>query len=265
MKYQMVVSDVDGTLFESGNKIDADIVRLVDQYHSLGGIFTLATGRMKRAVEPFIKDLSIRCPLILYNGAQVIDPVTNETLVSYQLSHELAYTALKLLKQFPLDTIMHVNQEPYVQSYSPAILEHMEKDGIECKRHDDLIQLLKDPPTKLLVIGDPIQLASFADELKKMVNDDFALVYSDTHYLEILPYHASKGNALVKLAQLKGIPISAVIAVGDERNDMTMIQAAGLGVAVANANSDVKQIADRITIGSFQHGLAEILREAINS
>jgi Cof subfamily protein (haloacid dehalogenase superfamily) len=265
MNYRMIVSDVDGTLFESGNKIDSDIVRLVDQYQGMGGIFTLATGRMKRAVDPFIKELHITCPLILYNGAQVVDPVTNDILVSHHLKNDLAYAALKLLSQFTLDTIMHVNQEPYVQSYSPAILAHMEKDGIECKQQDDLFRLLKDPPTKLLVIGDPVQLALFADELKRRVNDDFQPVYSARHYLEILPPNASKGKALLKLAQLKGIPISSVIAVGDERNDMTMIQAAGLGVAVANANRDVKQIADRITAGFYHHGLAEILREAINS
>ncbi|SMP41850.1 Cof-type HAD-IIB family hydrolase [Anoxynatronum buryatiense] len=262
---KLIVSDVDGTLFESGNQVSAATVKMVHDYQKAGGVFTLATGRLKKAIEPFIQQLHIHFPVIVYNGAQIVDSVTNEVLAAHTLDRELALKALDLLTHFPLDTIMHVNQVPYVRSHTPAVLEHMEKDGIACHCQEDLTPLADQDPTKMLIIGDPSELKQFANELIVSAGYDFGPVYSDWNYLEILPAGASKGAALEQLVKLKGFDMEEVVAVGDERNDLSMIRAAGTGVAVANANEELKAAADRITQGPWNLGLEEMLEEAIQS
>ncbi|MEN1761941.1 Cof-type HAD-IIB family hydrolase [Anoxynatronum sibiricum] len=262
---KLIVSDVDGTLFESGNQVNSTTVKMVHDYQRSGGIFTLATGRLKKAIEPFIQQLHIRFPVIVYNGAQIVDSVTGEVLAAHTLDRELALKALDLLAHFPLDTIMHVNQVPYVRSHTPAVLEHMEKDGIACRCQENLTPLADKDPTKMLIIGDPFELKQFASELIVSAGYDFGPVYSDWNYLEILPAGASKGAALEQLVKLKGFAMEEVVAVGDERNDLSMIRAAGTGVAVANANEELKAAANRITQGPWNLGLEEILEEAIQS
>lgn len=262
MKTRLIVSDVDGTLFESGNQVSPATIQRVRDFQRAGGVFTLATGRMKKAIEPFIQQLDIQFPVIVYNGAQIVDTVTDEVLAAHTLDRELALKALDLLNYFTLDTIMHVNQVPYVKSHTPAVLEHMEKDGIACHPQQDLIPLADQAPTKMLIIGEPAKLKAFANELIAAAGYDFGPVYSDWNYLEILPEGASKGKALEKLLEIKGFSPEEVVAVGDERNDLSMIRAAGTGVAVANANEELKAAADRITQGPWNVGLEEILAEA---
>ena len=265
IKYTMIVSDVDGTLFQKDNKLDPVTVELVRKFHNSGGIFTLATGRMKKSIEPFIQTLQIGFPVIVYNGAQIIDPVTNQVLTAHTLDRELAREALRLLKRFPLDLIMHVNQQPYVRGYSEAVVDHMKKDGIHCHVTKEFDELIEAPPTKMLIIGNPNLLQQFADQLIANVGYDFHPVYSSWNYLEILPADATKGNALKTLSTIRGIPLERIVAIGDERNDVSMLKAAGLGVAVANANEEVIHQADRVTTGSWNKGLEEVIREIILS
>jgi hydroxymethylpyrimidine pyrophosphatase-like HAD family hydrolase len=95
------------------------------------------------------------------------------------------------------------------------------------------------------------------------VESGYQLVYSDWNYLEILPWGASKGNALETLARIKGISIQNIIAVGDERNDISMLRAAGMGVAVANADEAVRCQANRVTMGSWNQGLEEVIEAVL--
>jgi Cof subfamily protein (haloacid dehalogenase superfamily) len=254
---------VDGTLFKSGNKVQPRTAELVHQFQEQGGIFTLATGRMKKAIEPFIDELAIRFPVIVYNGAQIVDPVTNHLLASRELTPSLAESALTLLEQYPLSPIMHVNQQPYVRKQTQDVLEHMKKDNIECLVHENLHDLTIHSPTKILVIGEPERLQEFEAAFQQTVESGFQLVYSDWNYLEILPWGASKGNALETLARMKGISMKHIIAVGDERNDISMLRAAGLGVAVANADEVVQCQANRVTTGSWNEGLEEVIEAVL--
>jgi len=263
MKYKLIVSDVDGTLFQSGNRVMPRTVELVHQFQQKGGIFTLATGRMKKAIEPFIQELQIRFPVIVYNGTQIVDTRTNRVLTASYLEENLASTALELLEEYSLDPIIHVNQQPYVANHSKSILEHMEKDGIHCMIHDDLRQLITEKVTKMLIIGDPANLRQYAEELIRTASNGFQPVYSDWNYLEILPNGVSKGKALESLAKMERISMEEIVAVGDERNDISMLEAAGLGVAVANANEEVRRHADRVTSGSWNEGLDELIQWVI--
>ncbi len=261
MKYKMIVSDVDGTLFESGNQLNDSTLRWVDAFHQAGGIFTLATGRMKKAVDPFIEQLSIKVPVIVYNGAQLVDPIDNQIIKAYNVEKELAHQVMKTVKDFKLDPIVHVHQQPYVLGISEAIEAHTLKDGITCQVTDDAETLLMEAPTKFLIIGEPEEIQRFLEVLKQQYSKPFHHVFSDWNYLEILPMGASKGKALEHLSSYLEISLEEIAVVGDERNDLSMLEKAGFGAAVANANDDLKKQADYVSVGSFHRGLEEVIKK----
>ncbi len=265
MKYKLIVSDVDGTLFKSGNQVQQRTVQLIHQYQQEGGIFTLATGRMKKAIEPFIQKLKIQVPVIVYNGAQVVDPLNDRLILSHELSPLFAEKALKIMDAFSVSPIVHIQQQPYVKEYNDDILAHTKKDGIDCVVTDNLSNLVLTSPTKILVIGEPLELAAFEKVLKQKTLIGYQTVYSDRNYLELLPEEASKGNALDVLAKTLGVLTQDILAVGDERNDISMLVNAGMGVAVANAAEEVKQRADMVTKGSWNNGLEEVLEAALKN
>ena len=99
--------------------------------------------------------------------------------------------------------------------------------------------------------------------LQEMVGDKLTLLYSNPYYMEIFPSEAGKGSAVTRLAGILGIPVENTYAAGDEQNDISMIQAAGCGIAMANATDAVKAIADVVTIYDNDHdGLAEFIELA---
>lgn len=265
MKYKVIVSDVDGTLFRSGNQVQQQTVGMIQEYQQAGGVFTLATGRMKKAIEPFIQKLKIKVPVIVYNGAQVVDPLYDRIILSHHLSSSFAVKALELMDKFSVSPIVHVQQQPYVKEHNDDVLAHMAKDGIECVITNNLSKLVLKSPTKILIIGEPPELAAYEKALNQENLRGYQAVYSDRNYLELLPEFASKGNALQVLAKSLGVSSKDIMAVGDERNDISMLVKAGMGVAVANAAEEVKKQADLVTKGSWNEGLEEVIEAVLKN
>ena len=100
----------------------------------------------------------------------------------------------------------------------------------------------------------------YRHEMERLFGDRLQLMYSNDYYLELIPKESGKGSALIRLSEILGIPAENTIAAGDADNDISMIEAAGIGVAMLNAADTVKQVADVITkTDNDNDGLAEIL------
>jgi Cof subfamily protein (haloacid dehalogenase superfamily) len=159
---------------------------------------------------------------------------------------------------------LYLDKKIYVNKITDVIEEYMLKDGVYCEAAGRLDEFLKCEPTKILIIGNPNYFAPYIEQLQKQINTSLNYVFSEHNYLEILPEAASKGNALKKFAESVSIPIEQTIAIGDNLNDLSMIKAAGLGVAVENAQDEVKKCADYITKGNDDEGVAEVIYKVIN-
>lgn len=264
MKYKLIVSDLDGTLLDSRRNISDRTKELIHKYISVGGIFTFATGRMENSARHYIDYLNIEAPAIIYNGAKVSD-IKKET-VSYEaaLEYNTTITTLRLLKEYDLDVLLYINKKVYVNSITEGIKEHMIKDGVVCVPVGDLCEFLKSQSTKILIIGDPNKFDEYILRLNGLLGTPVNYVHSEWNYLEILPEGTSKGEALKKLAEELRIPMEETIAIGDELNDLSMVKAAGLGVAVANGNPELIKIADYVTKSHDEDGVAEVIDKVLN-
>nr|WP_150960499.1 HAD family hydrolase [Aneurinibacillus sp. XH2] len=263
MKPLLIVTDMDGTLLDGNQQISSENERAIRSFIQSGGLFTLATGRMEAAVIPFIRQLDITTPVILYNGARIYCPVTKEIVYEKLLTvtASLWQTILEALtNEFGL--LVYAENDVYSPVPNHIVREHEHKEGVRCKPWNET--LITNPITKILVIAEvPEQLHSF----EKIVMDSglsCETVYSEHNYFEILPEGASKGTALQVLTEMLQIKELHTIAVGDNLNDISMIQAADTGIAVANAHPELKAQADQVTVHHEQHAIAQIITELMS-
>jgi Cof subfamily protein (haloacid dehalogenase superfamily) len=264
MKYKLIVSDLDGTLLDSRRKISQRTKDLIKEFIGKGGIFTFATGRMEASVGKYLDYLDISDPVIIYNGAKVVDIKKGVVLFEELLDYDLAKIALKIAAEYEWDVLLYLDKKIYVNKITDVIEEYMLKDGVYCEVAGRLDEFLKCEPTKILIIGNPDCFVPYIEKLQKQINTSLNYVFSEHNYLEVLPEDASKGSALEKFAKSINIPIEQTIAIGDNLNDLSMIKAAGLGVAVENAHEEVKRCSNYITKSNDNEGVAEVVYKVIN-
>ena len=264
MKYKLIVSDLDGTLLDSSRKVSQRTKDLIKEFTEKGGIFTFATGRMEASVKKYLDYLDISNPVIIYNGAKVVDIKKDIVLFEELLDYDLSKTALKIAAEYEWDVLLYLDKKIFVNKITDVIEEYMLKDGVYCEAVGRLDEFLRCEPTKILIIGNPNYFMPYLEELKHQIDVALNYVVSEYNYLEILPEQSSKGNALRKLAENLSIPLEQAIAIGDNLNDISMIQTAGLGVAVENAHEELKKYANYITAINENDGVAEVIFRAIN-
>lgn len=264
MKYQMIVSDVDGTLVDDKKRISPRTVELIKRYQQMGGFFTLATGRTEISVRPYLDKLGIRGPVILYNGSRIVNVYDNTMVYDSSLDYDFAKLTLEVLKDFNYRVVLLINNTNYVSEMTPEIEEYASNNRIRCEIVPDLAAFLPGRPTKFLLIGDKAMTPAFIRCLSEVSGKTVNYVQSEPTYLEILPDGASKGEALKKLASVRNIPLERVAAVGDQLNDISMAKAAGLGVAMRNSNPDMLRQADYVTLSNEKEGVADLIDKIIS-
>ena len=272
MQYKIIASDLDKTLLNKDQKVSAENWRAIEKMHEMGIHFVPASGR---AFEEMPTEL-LESPLIRYfitsDGTTVHD---KETGITHELPlpTELARQVLDKIYAYPICLMLHADTKSYVEEAT-----HNPRDYARFHMNDYWIDfsLEKEAPVR--------DLKSFAYKLPAIqsivpfflnIEDKQAckayfeqdprllLAQTDPYNLEIFSADAGKGNALMLLADILGIDPKATIAVGDSTNDRTMVQAAGLGLAVDNAVPELKAVADEVICDHTEHCAKYILEHYI--
>lgn len=259
LRYRLLVADIDGTLVTSSRQITPRVQDAVRAAQRKGVRVCLATGRIWPSAEPYFRQLGADPPAILYNGGLVYDFRTDTVLRRVPLGYDQARAVLELLREFPtVQPHLYVGDRVYTARQSPDAERYRRKDGLKVEEVGDLVAFLPPEPMKILIIGSRPDLLQVRDRIAQLPVSINA-VFSEDTFLEILPQGNSKGAALESVAQHLGIPLSDIIAVGDNLNDLEMIRLAGLGVAMGNAPAELKAQADYVTATNEEEGLAEVI------
>lgn len=247
MNFELFVFDLDGTLLDNNGVISSTTRRVLEKIKGQARV-SLATGRSLFSAKPYIEDLKISEPVILYHGAVVFCPVTHQVLREIRLCPQSAQTVLRLAQDFPVDVQLYRSVDDprvYVRSISPDILKFAEKEGLPIDVVSNYEKLAQKGLLKLLFIGEKEVLAELSMALR---DAEVSVVFSEANYLEVLPPGVSKGTSLAWLGFVKGWefrPLERVVAVGDQESDVPMFERVGLGVAMAHAPSAVRQKAHK--------------------
>ncbi|WP_026487423.1 Cof-type HAD-IIB family hydrolase [Caldanaerobius polysaccharolyticus] len=262
MRYKMVIADIDGTLVDDNRMITPVTKKAVMEFREKGGIFTIATGRGIDSASPFIQELHIDVPVILFNGCMIYHPQTGKIMYSEFLPPDVYKIAAKLwkTKDYPVEMLAFSIHGIYVYKITELIRLFMDIDHVYCREVEN-IEDVKDI-VKVLFLGD----AEVSKELVKRLGnytDNFTCVQSDRLFIELLPQGVTKGSTLIKLCRILGIDLKEVVAIGDQDNDREMICNAGCGVAMGNADDDLKACAKYVTSTNMENGVAEVLQRVI--
>ena len=263
LKYRLVASDLDGTLLDDEKRISGRTKEAITEYQRRGGIFTIATGRKDDSARKFAEMIQVTAPVVASNGAKVLNFTKNEVLQESFMDTELAAKAYMALRTLKKDIIIYSDGKPFVSGITPITSRYLDRVEIAMRVLEDVRDLTGHIVTKILVI-DPLH--EF-DKMEKLVAPIFGeylnAINSDDDFLELLPPGVSKGTGLMAVADALGIPMAETIAIGDHLNDISMIQAAGLGIAVENAREEVRRAADCITAGNNHDGVAIVIEKLL--
>lgn len=257
MRYQLFAFDLDGTLLARDGTIALETKAFLTEARGQAEI-TLATGRSLASAQRYIRELGITCPVILYHGAVVWDPSAGKTFLERTIPADLAHRALAALESLPVHVQIYLaagDPTVYVARVTPPIQRFLDKENLPVEEVS-LAGILARSPLKLLAIGAPNALSGVEDTLRKEL-PELTVVRSEREYVEVLPPGVSKGDGLAWLALHLGIGLEGVVAVGDQMSDLSMIERAGLGVAMAHGPAALRERADLVV------GHVEEIRDAI--
>jgi Cof subfamily protein (haloacid dehalogenase superfamily) len=263
VRFRVVAVDLDGTARSRRIGITPGVREAVVAARRRGVRVCVATGRMWRSAEPWIRTLGADPPAILYNGGQVLDFATGRTLYDRRLPRATARAALALVaRDREVQPHLYVNDHVYVERPHPLTTAYAADDGLTAEVVPAFDRVLDHEPHKILVVGEPERMQAVAAAIAAAALPVHA-VQSEPTYLEVLPPGISKGTALAELCAALGVPIGAAIAIGDNWNDLEMIEAAGLGVAMGHAPAGVRARADYVCGTAEQEGVREVLERFV--
>lgn len=243
---KLVVADLDGTLVHQ-KKMSEGTLETIKKLKEEGVYFTVATGRHKDATRKLVNDLGIEIPVVLTNGACIYDYQKEEIIFADPINQTDLIEILKIIKEKEVSYLIYTSKR--------IVSNEVSKDKLEKRigqfestvvSYDKLYQYFDEGVLKVLVIEDEDdKLNNLKKELEAF--DSIYLLQSQPKFLDIGNKMASKGRALERLVKSIGISLDDVLAIGDQENDLSMIEVAGVGVAMGNAEEILKTHANFIT------------------
>jgi Cof subfamily protein (haloacid dehalogenase superfamily) len=263
MAYRLVVADLDGTARSRRFGVTPGVRRAIADVRASGIRVCVATGRMWRSAAPWVQSLGADTPVILYNGGRVFDFDGGRILYERRLAAEFTRQALSVIRRDPdVQPHLFLNDRVYVERRHPMTEAYAEDDGLDYEVVTAFEPLLTDDPHKILVLGAPGKLEALSSAARQAKLAARA-VQSEPTKLEFLPPGISKGTALCAMLEALGVEAGEVVAVGDNWNDLEMIEAAGLGVAMADAPEGVRARADHVCGTADEEGFRDVLERFV--
>ena len=261
--------DLDGTLLTSDKKITPGTLRALRKFTDAGNYFCINTGRALDSARAVYDGLELDFKgsfLCGSNGTEIYSIDEDRYVYKTGVDLELVPRILDLAEKFDVhchtynrDHIVSRHDNECMDYYRRVIKTPLIVTG-------DVLKYVTEPPPKMIAIElhNHDKQERFKDALQEMVGDNLTLLYSNPYYLEIFPSQGGKGSAVTRLAGILGVDPSDTYAAGDEQNDISMIEAAGCGIAMVNGTDLVKSRADVITRFDNDHdGLEEFILGAI--
>ncbi|KAF0226280.1 MAG: Cof-like [Erysipelotrichaceae bacterium] len=261
---KLIALDIDGTLYNQHDEIMPLTRSALLRAHKNGVILVLASGRSLHGLRNLI--LKQRIPLdktilLCYNGGVVADAESNEILFEDLFDEDLSKRIITHAQQFPLTLMVPCKDVLWVQDpngFNVAYASSSENHTVKVMPDLSLIDFC---PNKLMISADPKVLDQVMDQLIEPFKREVHFLKSRPDFIEINPKGVDKGSALRKYCDLMKIGASEVLAFGDSYNDLTMIEYAGIGVAMGNAVDEVKAIADAVTLSNNEDGIGHFLND----
>ena len=261
--FRILALDLDDTLLRSDLSISFRTRNAIKRTEAAGVTVVLASGRVPEAMDQFSRLLGLhkrKGYLICNNGALIRESHSTQLVYEARIEKQVALSVCDLAgaEGFPVqiydDDIMYVSRQNEYSSYDQKLT------GVRQVVVENFRAMVAEGCYKLIIPGDPMLLSPLESLMQTYLGKDITLFNSRPYYLEILPRATDKGTALAKIAEILGVDAEEVLAIGDSMNDEAMIRWAGTGVAMANGDERIKNIANLVTDRTNDDdGVAEVI------
>lgn len=256
----LLCTDMDGTLLNSNSAVSAENKKAIEYFMNEGGFFTFITGRAGSAVTDFYNELKPNLPAGILNGAAVMDLKEQKELWGMTLESD----ADKII-ELVASNISEFNYAVYTLEQTSFGYENdWYKLYFDLTNNEKISVMpygeVKGSWKKIIFVCSESDILKIRDLLTKSeFADRYDFIQSGSNFYEAVPKGASKGSSMRKIIEISGHKFTKTIAVGDHKNDISSITAADIGIAVANADEEVKRAADYVTVSNNEHAIREII------
>lgn len=264
-KYNIIVLDLDGTLTNRDKVITPRTKAALMEAQKRGKKVVLASGRPTPGVTPLAEELCLKDYggyILSFNGGIIMNCQTNEVLFSKLLPVDANRKIIELAEEHRVDFLTYegehivTNNKENQYGQKESWITHMPLVEIE-----DTKSYLNFPVPKFLMLDDGDYLALVEPRVKAALGKNFSVYRSEPFFLEVLPKGIDKAQSLERLLEVIGMTREEMIACGDGYNDLSMIEFAGLGVAMENAVLPLRKIANYITDSNNDDGVGKVVEK----
>lgn len=263
MEYELLVLDLDGTLTTSEKTISPKTKDAIMKLQESGKKVVLASGRPTPGVAPLAEELNLEkygSYILSYNGGRIIDCATKELVFNEYIDPKYLADLYEIAKANNVDISTYNNNVVYIAfELNDEIRKECKVCHLTPKKLDNFVDEIDFPMNKVMISGNPDILEGLEIQLQEQFRGKLNVYRSEPYFLEVMPPKIDKAYGLSKLLEILNLTTDQMICCGDGYNDITMIEFAGLGVAMANAQQAVLDIADFVTLSNDNDGIAHVI------
>ena len=262
-RIKLIMSDIDGTILDKNHQLDSYLIELMPLLKQCNIPFVLASARSPLGIAPISKELGITdFPIACYNGALI--SLGDKILSQHSIDKsELLLLHDFLKKEFPTVSINVYSGKDWLVNTIDEWVEIEATITGESPKVTSLADFIRDEKTlvhKLLLIDNTDTIQKLQKTLSSIDFPQTDFYLSKDNYLEVTHNQVSKKQALLELANYYQLPLTSIMTLGDNYNDIPMIETAGLGIAMGNAPRDVKTCAKAVTDSNEQNGVSKAIK-----
>ena len=264
---RLIVSDFDGTLANSKNEVPGKVVKAIEEYERAGGIFAVCSGRILSSIMPRVKEIGLGGLVVACQGSVIADLSSGEIIRNVSFTGGQTAEICGVFEELETNAQIYFNGGYY--SDLPVGERHL-------KRYEEIVggALHSQLPLKYVALNAekegvrfnkvatlcyPVMQAELYKKIRERLGDRYDVTCSAAVLVEVSPLGETKGKALRFLAERYGVPVENTVAIGDNLNDLSMIEAAGVGVAVANGVEELKRAADYVSVTNDECAVADVI------
>jgi Cof subfamily protein (haloacid dehalogenase superfamily) len=276
MRHRLLALDIDGTILDPAGEISDAARNAVGEALRSGLRVVLCTGRRYRTTLPIARSLGIAGPVVVHNGALVKDTARGRTLEASYLAAQVQTEIRAVLREHgpPLVYVDGWPEEDVLTEPHGSIHRHQQDTlghyGAQCRFVPDLESAARADVVMMSVVADAAAIEALRPRALHALGGRVRAhalqnPKSGAHSLEILAPGTGKWPALRRLAAAEGIAPHEIVAVGDARNDVDLIEGAGLGIAMGNAVPELLAVADRVVSANDRDGVVEAIEAVLRA
>lgn len=272
MKYKMIAMDMDGTLLTTDKQVSKKSMEVLKKAADMGIKLVVCTGRIFTSAWIYADLIGTEAPIIASNGAYIREKDRDEVVYMKTLQKEAIYKIVKITKDYGLHPLIFTADTIFAEKviFTAKMYEKQNESLPEDKKvkitvTKDLEKTIEENHEKILKIVVVSEMNEI-EKLNKLRNEiadtvDVSIVASMSNNFEVMSKGISKGNAVKILGEIYGISPEETICIGDNENDLSMIEYAGCGVAMSNGAEHLKSAADYITDTNDNDGVAKAIEK----